>query len=162
MTSLYEISARYQGALEFLTDPENDVDADTIRDTMEGLDGEFTDKVCNVAQFVVNLENTATGIEEAEKRMRDRRKAIENKAARLRDYLRDGLQTAGMKKAQNAHVCVSLAKLPASVRIVDEAAIPPEFWREKITREPNKTAIKDAGGCPGAPVVEGGYRVAIK
>jgi len=162
MATLYEISARYSGALEFLTDPENDVDADTIRDTMEGLDGELSDKVCNVAMVVLNLENLAAGIEEAEKRMRDRRKAIENKAARLRDYLRDGLESAGLKKTQNAMICVSLAKLPKSVRIEDEAAIPPEFWREKVTREPNKTAIKEAGGCPGAPVVEGGFRVAIK
>ena len=160
-TSLYELSQNYVKALDFLTDPENDIDQITAVDTIESLDGELDDKIANVARMIVMLEHQADGIDEVAKRQRDRAKAIENKSAWLSDYLKESMQRTGHDKVDAADIAIKLAKTPASVKIMDESAIPSVFWREKIERVVDKTARKAAGGCPGA-VIETGLRVAIK
>jgi len=101
MTTLYDLSAQYISALNFLTDPENDID----RSSMEG---------------------------------------------------------AGFPKVTSFDVSVSLAKLPPAVVVVEEAIVPDQFWREKIVREIDKAAIKQAGGCEGAMIMMNGFRVSIK
>jgi uncharacterized protein Yka (UPF0111/DUF47 family) len=162
MTTLYDINKKYLEALEFLTDPENEMDAQTIADTMEGMEGELTDKILNTARYVLHIEHQADGISDAIKRMSARAKALENHADRMRDYIRDNMQDAGLKKIPSHDVIVSLAKLPASVQIDDESLIPINFWMVKEVRSLNKTAIKDAGGCAGARVESKGNRVSIK
>jgi hypothetical protein len=162
MTSLYEISAQYLEAMDWLTDPKNEVDAQTVSDTMEGLQGHVTDKIINVARYVANLESLSESIQAAEKRMKERRQAADSSANRLREYLLFMMQATGVDKAIAPDIQAGLAKLPASVRITDETQIPERFIRTKIIVEPNKTAIKEAGGCPGAEIVTGQYRVAIK
>ncbi len=161
-TSLYELSDNYYQALDFLTDPENDIDDQTLLDTVEGLDGEIDDKITAVGKFIVSIENQAAGITEAEKRMKYRRQALDKKADWLRLYLSASMQKIGKTKVTAPDIAVSLAKLPASVRIIDESLIPKEFFRTKVIQEPNKTAIKDSGGCAGVVIVTDGYRVSIK
>lgn len=158
--SLYELTANYTAALDFLTDPENEVDQQTLLDTLEGLDGEIDDKLANVGKFILTLENQAEGIAKAEKNMAARRKALENRAAQLRDYAQASLIAIGKQKVSTSEIALSLAKLPPSVTILDESLIPFEFQRAKI--EPDKSKIKEAGGCPGAIVESKGYRLSIK
>lgn len=159
--SLYELSKNYINALDFLTDPEQDIDQQTAVDTIESLDGELDDKITNVARMIATLEHQADGIEEVAKRQKERAKAIANKAAWLRDYLKDSMQKTGHDKVDALDISVKLAKTPASVKIIDEALIPDEFWRVKTETVVDKTAIKAAGGCEGV-VIETGLRVAIK
>ena len=161
MQHLYELSDHYIKALDFLTDPENDIDQDTAIDTIESLDGELDDKIANVARMIASLEHQAAGIKEISVRQADRAKSIANKAAWLRDYLKENMQRTGHDKVEALDISVKLAKTPASVKVIDESAIPTEFMRQTIKIEPDKTAIKNAGGCPGA-VIETGLRVEIK
>lgn len=160
--SLYEIGARYLAALEFLTDPESDIDESTFRDTLEGIGGEFQDKALNVAKYISQLEAMAESTGAVAKRQAERAKTMENKADRLRAYLLEQMQITGVIRAQDAEIAISLAKLPPSVKILDESEIPSTFIRTKTTYEPDKKAIKEAGGCPGAVIVPGQFRVSIK
>ena len=79
--SLYQLSGHYLAALDDLTDPELDIQMQTVNDTLEGLTGELEDKAVNVAKFMKNLEATATAIKNAEAAMAKRRKALENTGA---------------------------------------------------------------------------------
>lgn len=160
--SLYELTENYYQALDFLTDPENDIDGQTLADTLESLDGELDDKIINVGKFIVSIENQADGIMEAEKRMKQRRQALEKKAGWLRDYALSAMQRSGHNKITASDIALSLAKLPASVQVQDESQIPDAFWRVKTIREIDKTAIKQAGGCQGAAVASMGFRLSIK
>lgn len=160
--NLYELANEYQQALDFLTDPANDIDDQTIADTIESLDGDIDDKILNVARFIVSIEHQADGIAEIQKRQQQRKKSLENKADWLRNYIQVNLNKTAKTKVTSPDIAVSLAKLPASVKVIDEAQIPADFWREKIERSVDKTAIKQAGGCPGAEIVSDGFRVAIK
>ncbi len=163
--NLYELTEHYLRALDFLTDPENEIDQQTAVDTIESLDGELDDKLINVGRVIANLEAAADNIKAAEKRQADRRKSLENKAAWLREYLVKNMAATGHNKVSADDIALSLAKLPGSVQIEDETAIPASFWQEKIEKVLDKKAISEAikagEKIPGA-VLKTGFRVAIK
>ena len=160
--SLYELAREYQEALNFLSDPENDVDPVCIKDTLESLDGTLDDKILNVSRFISSLELEAEAIEKIELRQRDRKQKLENTAQHLRSYLIQNMQITGHTKLKDDDIEVKLFPLPKSVNIVDESLIPDTLWRSTTTRVPDKVGIKAAGGCPGVVIESKGYRVSIK
>jgi outer membrane receptor for monomeric catechols len=160
-TTLYQLSQNYYQALDFLTDPENDIDTTTIMDTLEGLDGEIDDKIISVAKMIVMLDHDAEGIKAVAKKQAERAKALEQKAAWLREYLKDNMLRIDHVKVENSEISVKLATTPPTVKIIDEALIPEEFWRTKTEILPDKVMIKQMGGCPGA-IIESGMAVRIK
>ena len=163
--SLYELTQEYRQALDVLTDPENDLPAEVIADTMEGLHGTLEDKAVNVAKFFKNLEATAVAIKEAEQRMNQRRKAIENRVAAMKDYLKLNMESCGITKIESPWFALSIAKNPAAVDITDEDSLPDDFVEIVTTRKIDKTAIKKAiesgAEVPGA-VLTRGTRLAIR
>lgn len=162
MSSLYELSSQYTEALEFLSNPDNEIDAQTIADTMEGIEGNLEEKMLNVGRFIADLEHQAAGIKEVEKRQADRRKALENKADSLREYLKSGMEKTGKTKLNAPDIALNLAKLPPSVLIDDESLIPADFYKVVESKSIDKNAIKQAGGCLGVRIESAGYRVSIK
>lgn len=84
---LYELAAEHRQNLEKLADL--DLPADVVADTLESLGGDLEEKTQNVVEFVRNLESTAEAIKDAEQKMAERRKAIENRAASLKRYVLD-------------------------------------------------------------------------
>lgn len=103
-------------------------------------------KIENIGLWVKNLEADANAIEAEEKALKERRKASENKANRLRGYLSTFLSG---EKFTSPRLNITYRKSVAVELAVDE----PEFieWAAvthpellKTTVELNKTAIKDA------------------
>lgn len=160
MNTLYELTTNYLQALDYLTDPENEIDKETALDTIESLDGTIDDKMLNVGRFITSMEAQASAIEAIEKRQKARRQALSNKAAWLRDYLNTAMTATGKDKVSANDIIIKLAKLPISVQVDDESEIPEEFWR--IERSIDKVLIKAAGGCAGVRIESAGFRVAIK
>ena len=163
--TLYEISQTYREALDVLTDPENDLPAEVIADTLEGLQGTLEVKAIAVAQFFKNLESTAVAIKEAEQHMSQRRKAIENRVTSMKDYLKQNMESCGIQKIESPWFALSIAKNPVAVDVLDETAIPDQFVEIVTTRKIDKTAIKKAiesgAEVPGA-VLTRGTRLAIR
>lgn len=161
--SLYDISENYLEVLNGLAD--YDLPEDAIADTLEAIQGEFDQKAIAVAKFFQNLEASTAAIKEAEKRMADRRKAMEKKVSQLKDYLKVQMEKTGITKIECPQFSLSIAKNPPSVVIDDAEALPQEYVFVKIEKSPDKTAIKNhiilEGSCPGAHV-EQGTRLVIK
>ena len=163
--TLYELSQDYRQALDTLTDPENDLPAEVIADTLEGLQGTLEDKAVNVAKFFKNLEATAQAIKGAEQRMAQRRNAIEHRVASMKDYLKTHMEACGITKIESPWFTLAIQKNPAAVEIMDEDTIPDEFVEIVTTRKVNKAGIKQAieagTDVPGA-VLTRGTRLAIR
>ena len=79
MTALYLLAEEYRAAAEKLADL--DLDEQTVADTLESLAGSVEVKATNVAAFARNLEALADQIDEAERSMAARRKALTRRAA---------------------------------------------------------------------------------
>lgn len=157
--TLYELSQDYRQALDVLTDPENDLPAEVIADTLEGLQGSLEDKAVNLAKFFRNLEAMAGAIKEAEDRMARRRRAIESRVKWLKDYLRQNMVTCGIQKIESPWFVLAIQKNPAAVDVFDEAAVPAEFKEEVVSVRLDKAGIKralEAGQTvPGAALMPG-------
>ena len=163
--SLYQLSTNYLQALDFLTDPEADLPAEVINDTLEALGGELEDKAINVAKFLRNMEAVAEAIKEAEETMAKRRKALENRVKWMKDYLKGNMEHTGITKIECPYFKLSIQKNPTAVNVTNENAIPEQFKEQVITWKIDKTAIKEAikkgEAVPGAELVNG-TRLVIK
>jgi len=143
MTALYIIANDYRAAANKLADL--DLDAQTISDTLEGLGGELEVKAQSVAFMVRNLEVAAEAIKVFEAEQTARRKAIENRAASLRDYLARCMEATGIEKIEGPGIALSFRKSTAVV-IDEPGLIPAEFMRtpEPPPPAPDKKAIGEA------------------
>ncbi len=163
--SLYQISSNYLQALDILTDPDHDLPADAIADTLEALGGELEDKAVNVAKFLRNMEAVAEAIKAAEADMSKRRKALENRVQWFKDYLKGSMEHTGISKIECPYFKLSIQKNPVAVNVFDEAAIPQQFkvavtsW--KVDKTAIKTAISNGQAIAGAELVNG-TRLVIK
>lgn len=152
--TLYQLTADYATALATLGDL--DLDEQTITDTLEGLKGTLEAKAVNVAKYAANIEAAAEAIKDAEMRMRARRQAYENRAARLKLYVKLNLEAVGLTKIDAPEFAITIKHNPPSVVIEDQSKIPAAFLviPEAPPPSPDKKRIAEAlkGGhdVPGA------------
>ena len=133
--TLYEIDSQ----ITALIDPESGEIADY--EAFERLQMDRQAKIENVALWVKDLDAEAKAIREEEKALAERRRVAENKADRLREYLRLALNG---EKFSTPKVAVSYRK-SIGVMIDDEEAFlaeHPEYARVKT--EIDKASLKDA------------------
>jgi hypothetical protein len=163
--ALYEIAADYRAAVEKLADL--DLPPEVIEDTLASLSGDLEAKAVSVACFVRNLEATAEQIKQAEAQMAARRKALENRAARVKDYLLANMMVTGVQKIECPLFRIGLRENPPAVEVYEPGLIPAEFMTQPVAPppSPNKTAIAGAlkAGIevPGAKLTRG-TRLEIK
>lgn len=155
--SLYHLTEEYRQALAVLA--ESDLDEQAVADTLEGLEGELSQKAANVAAFVLNLEAEAEAARVAEERIRKRRQALEKRAAQMRDYLLGNMVRADIAEiaALDRSFRARVTQGRECVVIDDEQALPPDFLRVKVIEEPDKhliaQAIHEGYAVPGARLV---------
>jgi hypothetical protein len=144
MTALYELAHSYRDAADKLADL--DLPPEVIEDTLDSLSGDLEVKATNTAMLARNLEALAEKIKEAEAAMASRRKALENRAARIRDYLLSNMMISGIQKIECPYFKLSVRDNPAAVEVYEPGLIPTEFMRqpEPPPPSPDKTAIKEA------------------
>lgn len=165
MTALYVLAQEYRSDLEKLADM--DLDDATLTDTLESLGGELEVKAVSVAAFVRNLEVTAAAIKDAEAQMAARRKAVENRVQRVKDYLLASMMVAGVKKIESVYFKLAVRDNPSAVEVYQPELIPANFMRqpEPPPPSPDKKAIaeqlKAGHEIPGCRLTHG-MRLEIK
>ncbi|MGM9925202.1 MAG: siphovirus Gp157 family protein [Bacillus sp. (in: firmicutes)] len=132
---LYELTAAYNNVLDMA----EDLDQETLLDTLESIQEGIEDKAENTAKLIRSIEADVEAIKTEEKRMADRRKALESKASSIKAYLQQQLETAGIDKIKRPTLTVSLQNNPASVSVLDESLIPLEY----LVPQPSKVSKKD-------------------
>ena len=163
--SLYVLADEYQQAAAQLADL--DMPDEVVADTLESLQFPIEQKATNVAMFVRNLEATAEAIKAAEVEMAKRRKALESRAANVREYLKANMLRTGITKIECPLFKISVRDNPASVRVTDESVIPSQFMRQPDPPPPSPDkkaigeALKSGEDVPGC-VLERGNRLEIK
>jgi hypothetical protein len=120
-----------------------------------------------VAMVIRNLEASAEAVKEAEAVMAKRRKAMENRADSLRDYLIHSLLAADRPKVSNPYLTLNVVENAPAVVIDDPNEIPAGYWRNRpppapeVDRVAIKTALLADLPVPGAHL-ERGMRLAIR
>lgn len=164
MSQLYEITGRLKEIATVETDDEDFAIA--LRDTLEGIEGEFNDKAVSVSHAILNLDSDAEAIDREIKRLQDRKKVLTNRRDHIREYLRDNMERAGMTKISCPLFAITLAKGRENVVIEDKDQLPDEYVRVKTSIEPDKIEIgrrlKAGEEVPGARLERSKPSIRIK
>ena len=120
------------------------MDAQTISDTMEGLEGEIAEKSKNVAAYFLNLDSDIEQLKEVEAKIKARRVSKEKHSQRLKDYLRENMIANEICKIECPEFKITIRKAVASVEVIDQDSINSEFIKTKVTESVDKAAIKKA------------------
>ena len=130
MTALYQITDQHRDLERLAT--EEDVDPQTLADTLAALEGDVSEKATSVAMFVGNLQSAAEAIEAAAKALKARAQRLNNRAEAVKTYLKINMEACNFTKISCPYFTISLRKNPPRVEIYDEPSIPDTYrqWPE--------------------------------
>jgi len=156
---LYEISDQFK-ELEKL----EDIDQETLNDTLESLTAEFQDKSVSVAAYFLNLDSDITQLKDAEKRIADRRKAIENRSKSLKDYLLSNMQRLEISEISCPEFKITLRKPQKVVELSSTyvEGYTTKEWVLKIDKNAIRKALKAGVNVCHAKLVDGKTSLIIK
>ena len=170
--TLYEMSMDIREALDELEASVNE-DGELVIDEgrweamtarLDGLKLTFEQKATAVAGYCEELLATASAVKEAKDKMAKRQKAIENKAKRLKQYLLDQMDAAGIRKIEGPQLRITLGKVAPAVEVLDEAQIPARWWKPQppvLDKAGLRAALKAGEDIPGAKLGAPGRSVRI-
>ena len=165
MTALYTITEQFK-ELAALTETADEDLAVALRDTMEGIEGEFQEKGKAIAMITLNIDGDLEAIQSQIDRLTERKRVINNRKESLKEYLRSNMDAAGITKITHPLFTITCGKGKPIVVIDDEKAIPDDFVNVKVTSAPDKAAIakalKDGQEVPGAHSEIGKSSISIK
>lgn len=160
MSKLYEIANGYARLMDA------DFDADEIADTLEGMEGELTDKIEQLLAIVKNESGYAERLKEEAKSLNERAAVIQNKIENILAYIASSLEMVGKKKIRAGLHQVTVRAPSESVDITDSSALPSEYVEYETVIKADKLAIKHqlkaGNSIPGAQLKVGKPSLIIK
>lgn len=122
---LYELTNDFNRIFELMDN--EDFDLDVLEDTLQAVEGNIEVKVENIARMIRNWEAQAGALENEEKRLRETRKAAENRIARVKDFVLQNMELMGKDKIPTSIGNVCRQKNPLSLDVVDLRSVPEEY-----------------------------------
>jgi len=116
--SLYTMTAQMMELIEA-----EDCDGEAI----ERAFGDIAAKDCRIAHFVKDLTASAEAHKVEAKRIADRGKALENKAAQLKAYVQSSMELMQVDSLVAGTFKISIQKNPPALKVIDASLCPPEF-----------------------------------
>ena len=164
MASLYEINQTYKAFLDQIAS--GDIPEEAIADTLEALDGEFDEKVDNIACYIKSLLSDAQAIKAEQDALSERAAAKKHKAESLQGYLYQQFKARGKDKLETPRNVLKIRKNPPAVQIDDETAFLAyakehgdlsfiKFTDPTINKAHVKDWLKDGHEYPHAQLVSG-------
>jgi hypothetical protein len=137
--NVFEINNALSQVWEMVLD--EDADLDVLEDTIQALEVARDEKAEGMAKLIRYLDSQADVIKAEEKRLADRRKALENRKDRVKQLLEMQFQLWGTDKIKTATMTVSMQNNPPSVQIADENLVPDEFVTIETIRKIDKKSL---------------------
>jgi len=143
---LYELTNDYLALLDAIDNDE--LPEEAIADTLEAITAGIEEKADSIACLLKNLDADIVAIKAEEARLAERRKAKEKSAERIKAYLSESLQKAGIDKVETARNRITFRK-SESVELDEDVFI---AWAQSnrddlltyTAPKANKTEIKKA------------------
>lgn len=150
---LYDLTSNYALLLDQL-ESEDDVN---IKDTLDSIKDAIDFKAENIGKLMKSLDANIEAIKAEEKRLADRRRALENRKQGLLQYLEDSLRFAGIDKIKTPLITVAFQKNPPKVEI-DEDILLDETYLVYSAPTPNKKLLmqelKNGVEIPGVRLIQ--------
>lgn len=152
-TTLYDISESILNITELL-DEDN---SEQFEEILTKLDMKFEEKAENLAMYIADIQGDIEKFKAEEKRLSEKRKAMENKATRLKAYLKFEMEKLDKKKFKTDLFSFNIQKNPPSLKIENDDIIPEHFWvtERKLQKSELSKAIKEGLELEGIYFMQG-------
>jgi hypothetical protein len=154
----------YASLKERLLAEHPDLDDETLLDTLEGA-SDLKEQLVIVVRSALENETYAEALKLRIEAMRSRLGRLEGSARKKRSLVAECMSEAGLKKLTEPDFTCTQTYTKGGVVISDEAQLPNFLIREKVIREPDKTAIRNAlaqGPIPGASLSNGYATITVR
>lgn len=155
MASIFDLNRKMQEFQRTMAE-EGELPEDVIRDTLESLEGEITDKLKDYAAVIKNLQSDVEGMKKVERTIADRRKMIENRIDQMRQVMDETMQANELEEIDDWRFKIGYRKNPPAAEIVDEDELPDYLFVPQNPTVDKRTLLqllKDGETIPGARLV---------
>ena len=166
MPNLYELTGNMLTLQELLLNPPEELDEQTLIDTLEAVQGEYDYKLESCAKVVKNLEADIDAYKAEVKRLTDKRKSLELNVDRLKKAMFESMKTTGTTKVKGQLFTVAIQKNGGKLPIIVD--VPTEDLPDnliKVVESPDMDAIAkliESGNTQYAHYGERGESLRIK
>lgn len=143
MSTLYVLTGQLLALMDMLEDP--DADEQAIKDTIEGIEGEYDDKVEGWCRVIKNLDAEYKALKEESKRLADRARVLDNSITRMKTFVMQSMKATGKTEAGvllKAKIAKNGGVLPLMMADVNPKDIPQKY--QKIDISFNNEEIRKA------------------
>jgi ribosome-associated translation inhibitor RaiA len=145
--------------------PELEDDEQALLDTLEG-ETSVNELCLKAIRQTEDDQDLIAGIDQRINQLKERKQRLQHRVEATRNAVASVMERAGIQKVQGADYTLSCRAIKPSVRIVNEDDLPEDYWREKVSRSPDKTTIKqaldDGYDVPGAALSNGGTGLTVR
>lgn len=138
---LYELTEMYQNIWELVGDDE--VDLEALEKALSQIEDNIEIKAESTAKLIKGIDSDIEVLKTEEKRLADRRKALENKKESIKSYLENHLRIMEIDKVKTPLFTVALQNNPPSVNVIDEKLIPKDYVKVVTTTSISKKELLD-------------------
>lgn len=147
---LYELTHNWNQ----VQDIAEQLDAETLKDTLDSIEEEIESKVENTAKVVKNLEGDIEAVKSEMKRLSDKKSTLENNVKGIKRYLQEEMEKVGKDKIKGTLFSVGIQNNPQSLNVEDESHIPEGFFIEQAPKLDKKQLLKEMKDGLEVPGVE--------
>lgn len=155
-----DLAVQHAKFLEFAASTD-ELTPESIKDTLDGIEGQLADKLDSVMSVVRHLEGLADTCGHESKRLAAREKSNKANANKLRAYALECIVMSGVDTIKTATNTFTAANGRKNLVVVDVDSLPDEFVtvESQIVTSPKKDEIKAALNAgqvvPGAHMASG-------
>ena len=136
---LFELTQSYQQVLEIA----EQLDAETLKDTLDSINDAVEQKVENTAFVVKQLEANISVIDDEIKRLQAMKGTQTNNIKSLKLYLQESMEKVGLDKVQGKLIKIAIQNNPQSVEVLNENVIPKNYFVEQKPKLDKKALLTD-------------------
>ncbi len=141
-----------------------DADEETLMDTLEGMTS-LTDSLAELLRSSLEDQTFASALRSRMADMQERYSRFEERARKKRELVCTVMEEAELKKLTEPDFTVSLRASRAPLMIIDEAAIPGDYWKPqpaKLDRMGLISALSNGRDIPGAVLGNPPMTIAVR
>ncbi len=141
-----------------------DADEDTLRDTLEGMTN-LTDMLAEVLRSCLEDQSLASALRSRVSDMQERCARFDERTRKKRELVCTVMEEADLQKLTEPDFTVSLRPSRAPLMIIDEAAIPGDYWRPQpaqLDRMGLISALSNGRDIPGAVLGNPPMTIAVR
>lgn len=137
--SLYNLTQAYREVRD-----NDDLDPQVAADTLDAIEEPLKDKADSVAWIIDQLQSDSKALKDKAREFNEAARHKQNRADWLKQYLKDSLDAADIRKIQTDNHIISIRNFKASTVIDDENKLPVDYVVEHTEYKPNKKLIYDS------------------